>query len=113
MFKKLRERSPLRLMLTRDISCLSPFVISKSFQTAVGRMDRLLQTSIQQKHISDNTADKVKRQYSILIQSDSIGNFKIEQRLDTFWFEMICEKNEFLELWKVAEIVLTLSHGNA
>ena len=47
-------------------------------------------------------------------QTDSLKTFdRNKQRLDEFYHSVLSEKEELVDLWKIVQMVLVVSHGQA
>jgi hypothetical protein len=115
---KIVERSPLRYNIVRAISCLVPRTIVTNPTLAERRLKDLVQILFDKKHISAVTADKSKLQMTALCANAAtetqFKDFdKNKDRLDSFYYSVIGQNSEFVELFSVIRCVLTLSHGNA
>ena len=120
MVAKIIERSPLKYAVTRAISCLVPSTVCSVRVLAEKRMKNLAQIMYDKGNITAVTADKCKSQFSDLYQKAS-GNLHTKfssfssrcDRLDAFYYDIIGQDIEFVELFSVVCLVLTLSRGNA
>jgi hypothetical protein len=120
MTRKIIERSPMRYKIVRLISCLSPKRMFESKEVCEQRMGLLCQDLYERKRISAPTADSAKMQYATLLSAasgkwmDKFNLFsKADDRLDTFYAEIIGQDPSYADLWCVMRLVLILSHGNA
>jgi hypothetical protein len=115
---KIIERSPLRYSIVRAISCFVPRTIVTNPTLAESRLKDLVQILFDKNHISAVTADKSKQQMTVLCSNAATDiQFKefdkSKDRLDRFYYSVIGQNAEFVELFSVIRCVLTLSHGNA
>ena len=94
---KIQERSPLMYSFARNLVSLDPRLIAAEPDKVV-RMFRevLTNTEVKQFH------------------KDKFSGFKFgEDRLDTFFFEVLDQKIAYKGLWCTVKLLLTLSHGQA
>jgi len=115
---KVVERSPLQYNIVRAISCFVPRTMVTNPTLAEKRMRDLVQILFNKNHISAVTADKSKMEMSALCASATadarFSEFtKGDDRLDTFYYNIIGQNPEYAELFTVVRCVLILSHGNA
>lgn len=121
MTGKILERSPLKHHFVRSASSLAPAsVILGATSTQLENFGRLVEALYEAHHISAQTADSAKVQFTELCVSASneleplFKNFSpSDDKLDAFYFELLGEKTEFTALWQVIKLTLILSHGNA
>lgn len=117
---KIVERSPMKYRMVRAISCLVPSNIISSPTLADGRMKDLVQILYDKGNITAIEADRCKSQFTDLCAKSSASLSKqftefnrSNDRLDTFYHTIIGQDPDFIDLFSVVKLVLTLSHGNA
>jgi len=117
--KKMFERSPLKYGATRAVSCLNPVTIFYNRTVSESRMsDLLLQLHLLER-ITSEVADSAKFQFTALCQEaqtvykSKFEMFDRQQRLDTFFSDILAGNEKTKDLWTVVKIVLIISHGNA
>lgn len=117
---KIFERGPLKYSIVRAISCLVPATVANCRGLAESRMKLLVEIMYEKGCITAVTGDKCKSQFSDLCAKAS-GTLKSRfasystkvDRLDVFYYDIIGQDAEFVELFSVVKLVLILSHGNA
>lgn len=115
---KLIEKCPIKYRLTRAVSCLIPSAILTSPTSCERKMNTLVEIMYLSNNITAIIADKIKGQFQTLCSSaannDKFKTFKRQdERLDTFWYNVIGNNSDASELWSVVKMMLILSHGNA
>lgn len=115
---KLKERNPMRYSIVRCAGSLSPNLIKAQPSLARKRMSDLLLELVSAHRISEETGDKAKEQFDVLMTDkqflESVSNFICtEDRLDHFYATHLNERTDMDALWCAIRKVLILSHGNA
>lgn len=120
MVKKLVDKSPLTYSVVRYMNFLDPRIFIVKKETSAEKLTRILCIMSEAGRISDNECDKVMLQFnhfhdnSLTTDSEAFKGFSMETgRVDTFYFDRLSNKTDFKELWKVVELLLALSHGQA
>ena len=120
MVKKLVDKSPLTYSVVRYMNFLDPRIFIAKKETSAEKLTRILRIMSEAGRISDNECDKVMLQFnhfhdnSLTADSEAFKGFSMETgRVDTFYFDRLSNKADFKELWKVVELLLALSHGQA
>ena len=88
---KLQERSPVKSVVVRKASCLSPVNMARQSEISVAKFESLVNKLFQGKHLTAKEADGAKGQ--------SEFNFSDDRRC------------KYQDLWKVCIFVFTMSHG--
>ncbi|KAJ8677143.1 hypothetical protein QAD02_012930 [Eretmocerus hayati] len=114
---KLFMKSPLKWPLVKAISCLDP-KLATNVEVCKARFSRTLEILIEHKWISGCEADNAVTQLNKICGSDifhdTLKSFrKYEDRLDHLWLRKLMAPGTNLELSKVLQLILSLSHGNA
>lgn len=120
MSKKLIDKSPVKHLFLKTISCLDPSVIKSKDAARDTKLMKSLEELVAKKWIAGTKADKIKRQYLTLFNKEHIlDKCKLykrnKTRLDNFFIEILDQEGveDFEDLKFFIQIVLTLSHGNA
>ena len=118
--EKMIERSPLKYPVVGYLSALDPRVMVADPETTSIKFQRLLSTLLSLHRFSADECDQAKQQFESLLtelnkyHKNECKSFDpVSQRLDTFYFELLNDKEPFSNLWKVVKMVLILSHGQA
>ena len=119
MAAKIVERSPAKHNLVRFASSLLPASVLNSSTIAQRNFSGLLEILFETCNISSGIADSAKNQYIKLCECSqedlklSFESYSPNNRLDTFYYELLGRHKDFQELWHVMKLILVLSHGNA
>ena len=115
---KLQERSPLKYMIVRNSSSLSPEMIIQKSDEASTRFRSLADRLYATQKIKAEVADKAKAQFddflkdSKLQHTEEFKNFDFKKdRLDSFLATYFAGSTK--ELWHVCKLIFTLSHGQS
>ena len=113
--KKILERCPLKYVMTRGLSCLSPTVVlSNSFS----RLDKCLNKFMELRHITGPEADQVREDFE-KIQDDAQAKALLDSfdrkkdRLDALYNELYNRFKLSKPFQKFVNLILVLFHGNA
>ena len=117
---KIVEKSPLKYVVVRAISCFVSRRIASNCTLSEKRMALLVQILYERNHFMFFVCDCAKVQFSNLCgkaSSDLKGTFEAyspqDTCLDAFYCNIIGKNSEFADLWSVLKCVFILSHGNA
>lgn len=115
MIEKLREKSPLKSHLARGLTALDPKMIMLKPSLAIKRIDVVLENLHSHRRICDKSAEKAKRQFSLLTEeaNDFISKTSDDMGLDEFYYGLLGEDKKYEDLWSVMKLCFILSHGNA
>lgn len=111
--KQLLEKCPLKFSIIRNISCLDPRNMMDHKDSSKAKMKRLLPSLIEVNRLDHDTADEVLKEYQDLQDTTSASDFDSSQRIDKWFYHTIADKSEYKNLWRVVQVLLTLSHGQA
>lgn len=114
--KKILEKSPLRLPLVRGLASLDPRKMCSKPDECLEGFKKVLNSLIAAKRISDHERDTVLAQYAELLQErrHDLQQFeRTSDSLDKFFYDLLKISSSYSELWKVVELLLVLSHGQA
>ena len=120
MVRKLQERSPLKYLIVRCMSCLSPENIVNKKEACVLKFEKLVDKLYNHKYLTAKESDDAKIQYTEFL--DSIAKINVVEfsnfessvtRLDTFYGKWLHKNKNFKSLWKVMICIFTLSHGQS
>ncbi|XP_063219581.1 uncharacterized protein LOC134529431 [Bacillus rossius redtenbacheri] len=119
LVKKILNRSPLTLSLTRSISFIDPSVVCIP-NLANKRLAAALEHFVCNNWISGVQADKICREFKQvcavkLVQENVKIYTRSKFRLDQFWFDQlkICSFEETKNLASFLKMIFIFSHGNA
>ena len=117
---KIQERSPLKYSFARNLVSLDPRLIAAEPDKVVRMFREVLTKLVDKKWRTPEQADDIWMQYKKLVtevkqfHKDKFSGFKFgEDRLDTFFFEVLDQKIAYKGLWCTVQLLLTLSHGQA
>lgn len=116
---KILERCPLKYPIFRNLTALDPQYIASHPKSALSKFEKLLDKLMECKRLSPSECDVAKEQYVAFVSDvkkyhkEEFSTFSTEQRLDTFFYQNIGEKEETGMLWKVVKMMMLLSHGQA
>ena len=120
MLLKLQERLPTNKVVVVQVSCLSPKNMVNIPAKAAKRFNGLADSLYSLKFISSYVADSAKYQYSQLLNKEVVMYSKKfvefdfnKQRLDSFFYPVIGTNPEYVDLWKICQLVFILNHGQA
>ena len=116
---KIQEKSPLKYMIVRSASSLSPLNMADD-RRAGANFDQLINRLYKDRYLSGKVADAAKEQYEtfcVTVVKQSINTFRkfdySKSRLDEFLCSFIVGDSKYQDLWQVCIFVFTLSHGQA
>lgn len=117
---KLLERSPLKFLLVKGLSCLSPATILTENNVAHKRLTIVLRKLVENKQVSGSVADEVELEFQRICSKEStqeqMRSFKrTSMRLDHFWMKLLSAhgSENYRNLLLFVKKILILSHGNA
>lgn len=120
MVEKVVERCPLKYTTVGFLGALDPRTMIHHPESAGIRFQKLLSKLLSLRRFSAQECDEAKQQFESLLREvkkyhkyDCKNFDPVSQRLDTFYFELLDDKDQFAVLWKVVKLVLILSHGQA
>ena len=120
MLLKLQERSPLKYILVRSASCLSPMNMAKAGEKCCTKFGQMVNLLHKHKRISGKHADAAKDQFELFIDTEvklNINKFRkfdhTSQRLDKFLGTYMIAEPKYKDLWQLCIFVFVLSHGQA
>ena len=115
---KLQERSPVKSVVVRKASCLSPVNMARQSEISVAKFESLVNKLFQGKHLTAKEADGAKSQYDDFLKSIVRQNFSSfeefnfsDDRLDQYLIPHLHRNSKYQDLWKVCIFVFTMSHG--
>ena len=118
--QNLQERSPLKYLLVRCASCLSPIQMVRKKEECNTRFTSLVDKLYVGKWISAKDADNAKREYDIFLDAvqhehkDEFLTFDIKtKQVDRFLASFIHGNSKYKNCWNVCKLILTLSHGQS
>lgn len=118
--KKLVERSPLKYPLVRNMTCLNPSYMVKNERSSSEKFSGILMVLMDLGWYSAEKCDNAKAEYRQLL-TDLIANHKQECKtydhrkmsLDSFFFGIVGNDLQKVNVWMIIRHLLTLSHGQA
>jgi hypothetical protein len=116
---KLLERCPLKYPIVRNLTALDPRQIANHPLSASSKFEKLLLKLMDCNRLTPSQCDVAKEQYAAFLSEvkqfhkKECSSFSTEQRLDTFYYRLIGEKEETGVLWEVVKMMMLLSHGQA
>lgn len=117
---KLLERSPLKFLLVKGLSCLSPATILSEDNVAHRRLTIVLRKLVENKQVSGSVADEVELEFQRICSKEStqeqMRSFdRTKMRLDHFWMKLLSaqDSENYRNLLLFVKKILILSHGNA
>ena len=115
---KLQERSPVKSVVVRKASCLSPVNMARQSEISVAKFESLVNKLFQGKHLTAKEADGAKSQYDDFLKSivrQNLSSFEefnfSDDRLDQYLIPHLHRNSKYQDLWKVCIFVFTMSHG--
>ncbi|GBM90104.1 hypothetical protein AVEN_185844-1 [Araneus ventricosus] len=114
---KLLEKSPLWDSVVRNLSCLDPRNMTDK-KKCLNKMNRILNSMIEAKHVDENVCDENLMEFddyldNVALKHSEFSEFSPENsRVDEFFYETM-NTSKYRNLWKVVEMLLLLSHGQA
>lgn len=110
---KILERSCLNYKIIEGISCINPLIIADP-KLSLRRMLIVLEVFYEKKIICAEEAEELKQQFKRFTNSNSnIFKKYNNERLDSYYYSLLKDKDDFCKLWKFIQLILILSHGNA
>ena len=113
---KLQERCPLKYSLLRALQAFDPAMMAEhaesvrtSFQTITKKLVAAKLRSAEQCDAAERQLGRLLREKEDILKSYDAKN----QRLDEFFYTMLADKPEFLQLWEIIKLALIISHGQA
>lgn len=117
---KLMERCPLKYQLVRYLAALNPKHIASEPEEAEDKFGKLLGKLLSHRWLDASSCDEANAQYVKLVNDvklyhkDEFKGFSPgHQPLDSFWYQMLGEKEGFELLWSIVQKMLILCHGQA
>ena len=118
---KLKERSPIKYKFVLYLRSLKPQYIINHPHATVSNFEKLLDSLIEFKFLNATECDTLLKQYKTFISlirlehKEKFTDFglKSEDRLDLLFHSVIGNDKKFRELWKLCQMIFTLSHGQA
>ena len=116
---KLLERCPLKYPIVRNLTALDPRQIAYHPHSASSKFEKLLMKLMSCKRLTPSQCDVAKEQFAAFLSEvkqyhkRECSSFLTEQRLDTFCYNLVGEKEEAGVLWEVMKMMMLLSHGQA
>ena len=114
---KLLERSPLKYKLVRRLFCLNPKKLvtepEECTQAFEDVLDKLIETKWRSSTVSDDLKDQYKSFLKVVKKDSELEFQNCTQRVDTFLYMHIQNKENFKDLWSVFKILLTLCHSQS
>ena len=119
-FEKIKTTSPANHPLAKNMDCLDPALIAGDIRVAKQQFQNITICLKEANLSSDGELDLAYKQFKKFVKEhkdkDEFKNFvfdKKEHRVDTLFYNALCSKNEYMDLWKVVRILLVVSHGQA
>ena len=114
---KLLERSPLKYKLVRRLFCLNPKKMvtepEECTQAFEDVLDKLIETKWRSSTVSDDLKDQYKSFLKVVKKDSELEFQNCTQRVDTFLYMHIQNKENFKDLWSVFKLLLTLCHSQS
>lgn len=127
---KIREKSPLAKIIVQNAFCLSPRTMADASEDRKGKKCGILKSAFKVvvKHLSERNVidcddvDTTLRGYSKFLDRLCEGDFsdfktfsykKEDSRVENLFFKCLSDDGDFAHLWRVIELLLLLSHGQA
>ena len=108
---KIQERSPLKYSFARNLVSLDPRLIAAEPDKVVRMFREVLTKLVDKKWRTPEQADDIWMQYKKLVtevkqfHKDKFSGFKFgEDRLDTFFFEVLDQKIAYKGLWCTVQL---------
>lgn len=114
--KKVLEKSPLKLLLVRSLSCLDPRLMCSKPDECLTGLRKVVDALITAGRVNDHQRDCALAEYTQLMQEQGHQLRLFEKglnRLDEFFYELLGTSPSYRELWNVVKLLLVLSHGQA
>ncbi|KAJ8866601.1 hypothetical protein PR048_032461 [Dryococelus australis] len=116
---KLLERSPLKFLLTKGISCLDPSVgLQHTIRNK--RLESTLNVLVQNNWMSDAKADNAQQEFKTVCNLQHFKNLMCDftkkkngSRLDTLWMAAVPDDGNYENLISFLKLVFILLHGSA
>ena len=117
--KKMISKSPLQFAVVGYLTSLDPRIMVKH-EAASDKFQKLLSKLLSLTRLSAHECDTSKQQFEDLLKElksyhmSECSDFDPQsQRIDSFFADLLQDKDSFATLWKVVKMVLVLSHGRA
>ena len=113
----LSNKSPLKYILTKGISCFDP-MIALDCKKRISRLTVALDYFLETRWLTGQQCDRIKKNYKDVCMTplfdEKMKDFSIyNHRLDDYWLDVIPSHTNFSELRSFLKMVLILSHGNS
>lgn len=120
LLKKVQDRCPLKYVVARCSSCLSPHNMIQHKEKCINFFEKLVDRLYTGNWLSSKSADEAKKEYFQLVgaaqreHKDAFLGFDARKdRLDVFLGEFMDGNVKYGKCWVVCKIVFILSHGQA
>ena len=120
VLKKMQERCPLKFLITRLSSSLSPHNMEDDGEASSSKFHNLVNLLHQHKHFTGKGVDAAKEQYEMFLNKDVKINLKKFRKfdmkkdvLDEFLGTYMIGVPTYENLWKVCIFIFIHSHGQA
>ena len=116
---KLIERSPIKYEVVHHIRSFSPFFIRRHPNSCISVFEELLAYLVKNGYLVLSQCDSLVKQYRQMVEADrraiiqKIAVFQKTDRLDSLFYDMIGNEDNYKELWDVCKTILCLSHGQS
>ncbi|GBL92251.1 hypothetical protein AVEN_35807-1 [Araneus ventricosus] len=103
--------------IVRNVSCLDPRNMTDK-KKCLNKMNHILNSIIEAKHVNENVCDEILMEFedyldNVDMKHSDFSEFSPENsRVDDFFYE-IMNTSKYRNLWKVVEMLVLLSHGQA
>ena len=118
--EKIQERSPLKYSFVRAMQALESSFLIANPDRAKEKFGVILQKLFEAKWVTPDQCDTISQQFRFWIgevkkyNAISFEEFdETENRLDTFYCELLSKKQAYKDRWKTFKMLLILSHGQS
>ena len=117
---KLLDKTPINYRLVRNMSCLDPRLMASEKEGCVNKMKRVLAILVEAHRLKADECDEVIYQFGQFLD-ECAGNPDFEDfdpsepssRVDTLLYEHMAGDKQLTKVWRVVELLLLMSHGQA
>ena len=117
---KLHDKTPINYQLVRNTSCLDPRLMASEREGCVNKMKRVLEILVEAHRLKADECGEVVYQFGQFLD-EFAGNSDFEDvdpsepssRVDTLLYEHMPGDKQLVKVWRVVELSLLMSHGQA
>lgn len=117
---KLLDKTPINYRLVRNMSCLDPRLMASEKEGCVNKMKRVLAILVEAHRLKAAECDEVIYQFGQFLD-ECAGNPDFQDfdpsepssRVDTLLYEHMAGDKQLTKVWRVIELLLLMSHGQA